>query len=452
MWKIKTVLYLFLFTSFGSVYGQKQSQPPNVIMILADDMGWADMSQDGSGIETPHLDRLAAEGTKLTNFYASAPICSPTRAALLTGRYPHSVGVPELVSNVQRENVPVLALDHKAVTIPEALKSKGYRSMIAGKWHLGHHPPNWPRTHGFDEFWGSLIGTPGFYAVRDAYHNEMPAKVEGYFTDRITDKAIGFIRQEKDRPFFLYVAYNAPHYPLEAPTDLVYKYRRLFRDRGLFAIYAAMIEQMDCGIGRILDQLDELGIADNTLVVFCSDNGPSAEITSYGLPGARISAGPLKEHKFSTHEGGIRVPFLARWPGKIPAGKVGHQPAITMDLMPTFLQACGVAPPAGYEMHGVSILPMLTGRPFERKEPLHWETQHNMAVRKGDWKLVHQFWMEKPYLYNLAKDIGEQNDLANERPDIVAELMAAHKDWLARCYPAPVPHQKKKSGYNFPEE
>ncbi len=452
MWKNKTVLCFLLFASVGSAPGQNRSQLPNIVMILADDMGWADISKEGSGIDTPHLDRLAAGGMKLTNFYASAPICSPTRAALLTGRYPHSVGVPELVSNIQRENVPVLALDHKAVTIPEALKPHGYRSMIAGKWHLGHHQPNWPRTHGFDEFWGSLIGTPGFYNVKETYHNETPAKVEGYFTDQITDKAVGFIRQEKDRPFFLYVAYNAPHYPLEAPASLVYKYRRRFRDRGLFAIYAAMVEQMDNGIGRILDQLDELGLSDNTLVVFCADNGPSAEITSYGLPGARISAGPLKEHKFSTHEGGIRVPFLARWPGKIPAGKVRHESAITMDLMPTFLQACNITPSAGHEMHGISILPLLMDRPFERTGSLHWETQHNMAVRKGNWKLVHQFWMDRPYLYNLADDIGEQHDVAEKHPDIVAELQAAHKEWLLRCYPNHVPHQTKKSGYNFPAE
>ena len=447
------MLLLFLFTaaSVGAVAQPTVSgDPPNVIVILADDMGWGDMSYTGSEIDTPNLDRLAEEGMRLTSFYAAAPMCSPTRAALLTGRYPHSVGVPELASPASRGAVPVLALDHEAVTLPEVLGPHGYTSMLAGKWHLGFAPENWPRTHGFDVFWGSLLGTPGFYDVLETYHNETPIEVDGYFTDRITDEAVAYIRSSHDGPFFLYLAYNAPHYPLEAPAELVYEYRRRFPGAGLFAIYAAMVEQMDVGIGRVLEALETLGLEDNTLVVFTSDNGPSAEIKSYGLDGAMRSAGPLRGHKFSTHEGGIRVPFVARWPGRIPANTVREETATTMDLMPTILAAAGVPPPS-QELHGISLLPLLEGGALTRQEPLHWENQHNMGVRQGHWKLVHQYWTEAPALYRIDRDLIEQHDLAGKHPEVVSRLQKAHHAWRAQYYPDPIPRRERKSGYHFPE-
>lgn len=427
------------------------ARPPNVVMILADDMGWADLGHDGSKIDTPNLDRLAKEGVKLTRFYSSAPMCSPTRAALLTGRYPHSVGMPELASPTARGSVPVLALSQEAVTIPEALGPAGYRSVLVGKWHLGHDRSAWPRTHGFHEFWGSLIGTPMFWQVKETYHNETPIDVRGHYTDRLTEKAIEYLKAAKaaDQPLFLYLAYNAPHYPLEAPADLVTKYRRRFPKEGLFAVYAAMIEQLDTGIGRVLATLEELGVARDTLVVFTSDNGPSAEISSYGPEGAGISNGPLREYKFSTHEGGIRVPFIARWPGRIPAGLVRHEPAITMDLMPTFLEAAGVT--SRPEVHGRSLMSLLTGGSFARSEPLHWENQHNAAVLHGEWKLVHQFWAKGPFLYRIDEDIGERRNLAAQFPAKVDEMLALHEKWKTRHYPNPVPRAAKLSTYIFPE-
>jgi arylsulfatase A-like enzyme len=420
-------------------------------MILADDLGWADAGQDSSRIDTPNIRRLREQGIRLTSFYSSASLCSPARAALLTGRYPHSVGVPDLASPLPRNNVPVLSLNHDAITLPEVLKKTNYRSMLAGKWHLGYDQKSWPRTHGFDEFWGSLIGTPGYYDARQTYHNETPIKADGYLTDRITEKAIEFIRRQNN-PFFLYVAYNAPHYPLEAPAALVYKYRTLFPEDGLFAIYAAMVERMDEGIGRILNTLDSLQLTGNTLVVFASDNGPSAEPRSYGLSGARLSAGPLRDHKFSTHEGGIRVPFIARWPGRIPAGSGSDEPAIMMDLMPTFLDACGIRPERGHQMHGRSILPQLKGIPSKTERVFYWEDQYNLAVRKGNWKLVQRFFEERPHLYNLATDIGEMTDLAGKRPDIVSELTGLHAAWKKQYYPNPIPHTVQRSDYIFPRK
>ena len=438
---------MFLLTD---AWGQQPEKVVNVIVILADDLGWADVGMDSVRIETPNLDRLAREGVKLTAFYSSATMCSPARAALLTGRYPHSVGMPDLASPVPRTNVPVLSLDHDAITVPEALKDHGYRSMLAGKWHLGHHSPNWPRTHGFDQFEGSLIGTPGYYDVKETYRNETPVKVEKYFTDYITDKAVDFIVQQKSNPFFLYLAYNAPHYPLEAPANLVYKYRMRYLQDGLYAIYAAMVERMDHGIGSVMKALDSLGISDNTLIIFTADNGPSAEPRTYGLSGARISTGPLRDHKYSTHEGGIRVPFIARWPGKIPAGTLQHEPAIMMDIMPTVLDACGVRLAKDYQLHGVSILPLLQNKLFGKERTLHWEDQYNFAVRQGQWKLVRRFFESQPHLYNINADMGEYVDLADKYPKIVSDLLDEHHRWRSKIYPQRIPPVEKRSYYIFP--
>ena len=448
--KNRGYIFCALMCLLIEVCGQQPEKRLNVIVILADDLGWADVGADSPRIATPHLDRLAKEGVKLTAFYSSATMCSPARAALLTGRYPHSVGMPDLASPVPRNNVPVLSLDHEAITVPEALKDHGYKSMLAGKWHLGHHSRNWPRTHGFDEFRGSLIGTPGFYDVKEAYINETPVKVEKYFTDHISDEAVDFIVQQKTNPFFLYLAYNAPHYPLEAPAELVYKYRMRYPQDGLYAIYAAMVERMDQGIGRVMDALDSLGISDNTLIMFTSDNGPSAEPRTYGLPGARISAGPLRDHKYSTHEGGIRVPFIARWPGKIPAGIVRNEPAIMMDIMPTLLEACGIRFAKRGDFHGTSILPMLQNKPFKQERALHWEDQYNFAVRLGDWKVVRRFFDAQPRLYKIAADAGEDRDLAAAHPKILSGLLAEHDRWRKEIYPQRIPSVEKRSLYIFP--
>jgi arylsulfatase A-like enzyme len=427
----------------------EQAPAQNVIVILADDMGWADLGPE-SGIDTPHLDRLADEGVTLSQFYASAPICSPTRAALLTGRYPHSVGMPQLAAPQAQYGVPKLSLDHSAVTIPEALKPHGYVSILIGKWHLGFDPEAWPRTHGFDEFWGTLAGASSYYDVKGSYHNETPIQIPGYYTDAITDKAIDYLKtREADQRFFMYLSYTAPHYPLEAPAELVYKYRTKY-EHGLFAIYAAMVEQLDTGIGRVLATLDELGTSDNTLVIFMSDNGPSAEYKSYGPSGADISNGPLREWKFSTYEGGTRVPFIARWPERIPAGQRYDGVGVTMDVLPTILEAAELAVPADMEIDGQSLMSLLTGQDFSRDAAIHWETQHNMAVMRGDWKLVHQFWTQ-PTLYNLKSDLAETHDLSRQHPELVSELTELHTAWKAKHYPDTVARQTTRSDYHFPD-
>lgn len=452
-WRV-SVAFVLLALAFASPASAVPSQEPrpNFLVILADDLGWADLGQDGSRIDTPHLDRLAREGVKLTNFRASAPMCSPTRAALLTGRYPHSVGMPELASPQARGDVPSLALDHSAITMPQALKAGGYRSALIGKWHLGFGPANAPRTYGFDEFWGSLIGTPMYWQPQETFHNETPIPVTGYFTDALADRAVQWLRTEvrPDRPFLLYLAFNAPHYPLEAPAELVYKYRRRFPDRGLFAIYAAMIEQMDAGIGRVLSAIDDLKAFERTFVVFTSDNGPSAEPKHYGPEGADFSNGPLRGFKFGVHEGGLRVPFIARWPGRLPAGAVRDGAGVTMDILPTLMEAAGIQPAPGHKIDGISLLPLLRGEPFKRPESLHWENQQNAAVLDGDWKLVLRYWLPRPLLYRLADDVGEQNDLAAMYPDRVAAMLVLHERWKADHYPNPLPRHTKRSSYFFP--
>lgn len=442
-------LFLLFFPFLARTQQGHKKASPNVIVILADDLGWGDIARKNQRIETPNLDRLATEGIRLTNFHASSSLCSPTRAALMTGRYPHSVGVPDLASPDVRGNVPVFGLNHNAVTIPEALKPLGYKSMLAGKWHIGFYKENWPRKHGFDEFWGSLIGTPGFWNVKESYHNEDTVKVDKYFTDWITDKSLDFIQQQKHKPFFLYLAYNAPHYPLEAPEKLIAKYKEKFPEDGLYANYAAMVEQMDYNIGRVLAELDRLDIAKNTLIIFTSDNGPSAEPASYGLPGAKISRGPYKGHKFSMYEGGLKVPFIARWPGKIPKGTIRDELAITMDLLPTVLQAVG-SRNVPKEVDGKSIVSLLMNQPYERKQTLHWENIYNMAVQKGEWKLIDQFWEETPHLYNIVNDPLEQYDLAKENPAIVKELLNDHENWVKTKYPNPIPRMKKRPVNRIP--
>jgi arylsulfatase A-like enzyme len=449
--KISTILLSIVFC-LSSAWAQ-QGKKPNFILILADDMGWVDLGADGSRIETSNLDKMAREGMKFTHFYAQAALCSPTRAALLSGRYQHTVGVPELCNPDIRSRLPKLHLDLDAIVIPEALKPQGYQSMLAGKWHLGYEPEYWPRQHGFDKFWGSLIGTPNYWNPLATYDNETPIKVDGYYTDKITENAIEFIRDNKNNPFFLFLSYNAPHYPLEAPEELIRKYEEVF-DYDKFAIYAAMVESMDTGIGEVFEALRELSLDDNTFVFFTADNGPSAEARDgkgYGLKGSKISAGPLREHKFSTHEGGIRVPAIAWWPGQIPAGSITGAVASTMDIYPTYMDILKADP--GTELHGISILQTLQGKRQKIRRALHWEDAVMWAVQEGKWKLVGRFWEPQPALYDLSRDIGEQHDLSAKHPKVFRRMIGMHKEWQAKYYPNPYPrHTERQPPYQFPQE
>jgi len=319
-----------------------QSRPPNIVLIFADDLGYGDLGCYGSKIRTPNLDRMAAEGIKFTHFYSANPVCSPSRAALLTGRYPTRVGVPRVLFPNDTTGLPA-----SETTIAAMLKAKGYKTMCIGKWHLGHLPEFLPTARGFDEYYG--IPYSNDMNPRPLLHNlevlEQPAKLET-LTSRYTEQAVKFIERSKDSPFFLYMPHTYPHIPLAASEK--------FRGRSPQGIYGDVLEELDWSVGQILETLKKHGLDNNTLVIFTSDNGPWYQ----GSPGF------LRGRKGMTFEGGVRVPFIARFPGRIPKGKVCTGIASTMDLLPTIASLCN-APLPSNPLDGINIWPLLTGREGE---------------------------------------------------------------------------------------
>jgi len=415
---------------------------PNIVFILADDFGYGDLGCMGcKDIATPNIDRLAAEGVKFTDFYANAPVCTPTRAGFITGRWQQRCGIEfafgyqvEQFRRVKGEWVPEpdihgLGLPLGETTIAQRLKSANYATGAFGKWHLGYKDEYNPTKRGFDEYFGELLGHAdyykhtyydGTYALRDGME---PVKRDGYLTDLINERAVKFIRDHKSAPFFLYIPHLAVHSPFEAPdapdTPMVTKESML---KGSRAIYKAMVERIDLGVGKILAELDTLKLADNTLVVFSSDNG-----------GERFSRNaPLFHHKATVWEGGIRVPCLMRWPGKMPKGKVTSQMAITMDLHATFLAVAGVTTPAPKPLDGINLLPLIIGdaKPIERT--FYWRIDRSNrkqhAIRQGPWKHINDG-NSMDLLFNLDDDISERTDLGYQHPEILADLKAKLKTW-----------------------
>jgi arylsulfatase A-like enzyme len=404
------------------VAAEPASMKPNVVLILTDDMGYADLGCYGSpDIRTPHIDRLARQGVRLPQFYA-APVCTPSRAALMTGRWQQRVGLEWAIYPRQLEP----GLPTSEITLPRLLKNAGYRTDMVGKWHLGYHKEFGPNAHGFDSFYGLLSGNVDHYSHKentgdpDWYQDTKPLDEKGYSTDLLTARAVQLIEKNSKSPFFLYVAYNAVHWPFQAPgkPDDV-------RDRstwygGTRKDYAAMVERVDDGVGKILAALDKTGVADNTLVIFTNDNG-----------GERLSDnGPLFHHKATLWEGGIRVPCILRWPGHLPAGKVSEQPAISMDLTATLVAACGATLPAGRTLDGIDLLPSLTG---DRIVPrtFFWRIERadrkQRAVRQGNWKYVRDSGIE--LLFDLAADPGERKTLAYHHPEVVQNLRQKLAAW-----------------------
>ncbi len=478
----------------------KTAKRPNIVLIMADDLGFSDVGSYGGEIPTPHLDRLAEEGLRFTQFYNAAR-CSPTRASLLTGRTPHAVGVGHLNS----PGVYPGDLDRETPTVAELLREAGYSTYMAGKWHVTPWPGpghNHPRRRGFDRFYGILASIRSYYNPPSLMRDDEPLPPpdgDYHFTDAITHAAVEFVEEhDPSRPFFLYVAHAAPHWPLHArEADVsrhIERYRagwdavraarhRRLSDLGLLAprdervepwesaepgewlarrmaVYAAMVEQMDRGVGRVLDTLERRGMAENTLVVFLSDNGGCAEeigpegranhfplmtrddrpirlgngtdippgpedtYASYGLEWANVSNTPFRLFKSFVHEGGIASPFIARWPGVIPPGQTTEQVGHVVDLLPSFLAAAG-APPRSLEGRD-----LFHGDPDEPRT-LFWEHEGNRAVRQGDWKLVavHGGPWE---LFDLAKDRTELSNLATDQPDRVEALSSLYDAWAAR--------------------
>ncbi len=425
------VAALALLCQSPAVSVEAQPGPPNIVLIMSDDLGYGDLTSYGApDLQTPNIDSLGRDGIRLTDFYANGVLCSPTRAGLLTGRYQHRYGIESaLGSGPLAEGLIVTGN-----SLPQLLKNAGYATGLVGKWHLGVIEAHSPASHGFDYFFGFRGGFIDFYQHNrgpddpDLWENDTRIEREGYMTDLISEETVNFIERNTDRPFFVDVAYNAPHWPYQ-PPDMPSVARNNAGhlqphsgDTSTRADYVAMVERVDQGVGDILDALDRLGLVENTLVIFTSDNG--------GEWLARND--PLFHRKWTVWEGGIRVPTLARWPARIPAGRVSAQVGITMDLTATMLVAAGATVPADADLEGIDLMPIWTGEEPEVERTLFWRTnvgnQVQRAVRSGDWKLLVDG--NATFVFNLRLDPGERNDIANKRQDIAARLRPLHDGWL----------------------
>ncbi|MBS1815067.1 MAG: arylsulfatase [Acidobacteria bacterium] len=527
--------------------GKSGADKPNIVLILADDMGFSDIGCFGSEIATPNIDKLAAGGMRINQFYNN-PRCCPSRASILTGLYPHQAGFGMMADDYGRYPWPQYAgdLSPKCVTIAEALKPAGYKCAIAGKWHqtsqtqdLGKH--NWPLQRGFDRFWGTIAGASSYYnpatLVSDNEHISPPADPNFYYADAIADHAAGFVKEfaAEKSPFFVYCAFTTPHWPMQVPEADVQKYAKRYAEgwdklrverhrkqiaEGIveakwpltprdprvpawenasykdwemrrMAVYAAMIERMDAGIGRLVKSIEDAGVAENTLIIFMADNGGNAEemgdpgpnaprpiyipartkdgtrevirgnkpevmpgpedtYQSVGIPWGNCTNTPFRLYKHYAHEGGISSPFVAYWPKKIkptkrPLSSVGHE----TDLMPTFLEMAGATYPKSTkagpipDLAGQSLMPLFLGKPRTRKT-IFWEHEGNKAVRDGKWKLVSRF-PDAWELYDMETDRTEMHDLAAAQPARVKTMAAMYDNWAKEIgvQPWPMPQTPK---------
>jgi arylsulfatase A len=402
---------------------------PNIVLIIMDDVGYGDYGSYGApDIRTPNIDRLAREGVKFTDFYA-APTCTPTRAALITGRYQQRVA---LEAPLPSPPAGGRGLPATGRSLPQLLKNSGYATGLVGKWHLGYRTEYQPNAHGFDYFFGFLSGLIDYYqhtdqtGSHDLYENGKPVHVDGYSTDLITERSVTFIEQHAQRPFFLEVAYNAAHWPFQVPDkpsvapDNARFVQPHEENTSTRRDYAAMLERADQGVGRIVETLQKLGLTRNTLVVFTNDNG-----------GEWLSRNaPLYHRKDTLWEGGIRVPLIMKWPDRIPARRTESQVGITMDLSATVLAAAGAPVPPEARLEGINLLPIVEGRAPRVERTLFFRitgSRQQRAVRQGDWKLLLD--AGDVLLFNLRDDIGERNDLAKERPEIARRLRPLITEW-----------------------
>ena len=425
----------------GLLFGlQAFGAKPNVLVIMVDDLGYGDLTSYGSkDIKSPHIDKLFSEGMRLNNFYANCPVCSPTRAALLTGRYQELVGVPGVIRTHPKNNWGWM--DPKATTLAQKFKAGGYHTGMVGKWHLGLESPNIPNDRGFEFFHGFLGDMMDDY-YKHQRHGEDYMRLnrkkifpKGHATDLFSDWASDYLksRADKKQPFFFYLAYNAPHTPIQPPRD--WEEKVLKREKGIDpkrAKLVALIEHMDHGIGQVLDTLKETGQEKNTIVVFTSDNGGQLNV------GANND--PWRDGKQSMYEGGLRVAFCAKWPGRIEAGSRSDHIALTMDIYPTVLEAAGIKPNAGIE--GRTFLRTLHGKGqpqykrdlfFTRREGGNrYQGKTIDAVIRGEWKLLQNSPFEPLELYNLKRDPKEENNMARKAPKIFNELSTALRAQLQR--------------------
>ncbi len=421
-----------LLVLLGATLRTAAAAQPNLIVFYADDLGWGELGCQGNPqIPTPHIDAIARAGVRFTNGYVAATYCSPSRAGLLTGRYPTRFGHEfNSVANVK-------GLDAKEVTLADRLRSLGYATVCVGKWHLGSQPENRPTRRGFDEFYGTLQNTPFFQPtnfVDSRLGDDVRAVTDPafYTTDAYAARAVDWLERSRGKPWFLYLAFNAQHAPLQAPKAYLDRFAGIADEKR--RIFAAMLAAMDDAVGRVMAKVRALGQEENTLVFFIADNGgPTQSTTSQN--------GPLRGYKMTTFEGGPRVPFIAQWKGRLPAGRTYDFPVLNLDVLPTIVTAAGGRLDGGAKLDGVDLLPYLTGKKSERPhQTLYWRYGPQWAVRHGDHKLVvSRGGSGQPELYDLARDIGESKDLAPTMPEKVKELQALYERWNAEQAPASVP-------------
>ena len=510
--KVTTLLGTLGLTSVALAAGAQQKQQksqarqqearPNFIVILVDDMGYSDLGCFGSEISTPNLDKIASQGMRFEQFYSNPRSC-PTRASLMTGMYPTNAGVGAMSMDMKiPEYQGYLRTD--CVTMGEAMRSNGYSTFLSGKWHLGSKKGQWPYDRGFDRSYVFLEGATDYFSPGDMAVDNQSINItdpDFYLTNAISDNAVKFIRERDDKPFFMYVAFNAPHWPLQAPKADYEKYLDVYaagwdvirqkryekqlaigaippdtklseRNENVpawntlkeperkdwafrMALYAAMVDIMDRGVGRIVEQLGRDGILDNTVIMFMSDNGACStegrntrkiegakpgekgSAVGYNPPWANVSATPFRYFKKDTFEGGIHVPFIVRYPKMVPAGTNNYVPAHVIDVLPTIIDLCGGTAPDTYSgrkvnpMNGVSMRSVMGGGTAPIHDKLCWEHYGNCAIRKGDWKLVHKDSFKKDVweLYNIKQDPTELNNLAAGNPKLVEELLADYNQW-----------------------
>jgi arylsulfatase A-like enzyme len=428
---------------------------PNVVLIVADDLGWTDLGCYGSDFyQSPHLDRLARDGMRFTANYSACTVCSPTRAALLTGKYPARLHITDWIPGLPPQNPKLLVADFtkhlplEETTVAEVLREAGYATASIGKWHLGG-PPYYPEQHGFDV---NIAGTdqpqprPGYFAPYSIETLEQGPQGE-YITDRLGEEAVRFIRGHVDQPFFLYLPHFAVHTPIQAKKQLIERHRARIHPslQHTNAKYAAMIDSMDQTVGLVRQTLDELGIAERTIIVFTSDNGGRIPTTSNA---------PLRAGKGSCYEGGVRVPLIVYWPDETPRGSECTEPVISMDLYPTILAMTGVSRAGCSTVDGLSLVPLLRQNGSLPERSLFWHYPHYQhyqqegttpygAIRRGDYRLVEFYDDHRTELYNLRDDVGERNNRADSSPELAKSLRDELHAWLRSVdaqMPTPNPH------------
>lgn len=414
---------------------RRNDQRPNIVLIITDDVGYGDFGSYGApDVKTPHIDSIAHDGVRLTDFYANGATCTPTRAGLISGRYQQRFAL-EAPLGFRGETDHERGLSATGWSLPQLLKNSGYATALIGKWHLGWKSEFSPTTHGFGYFFGFKSGFIDYYQhtagsdsplKADLFENDAPVEVPGYMTDLITERSVRFIEQHAHQPFFIDVAYNAAHWPYQRP-DQPSTARDNARHLGPFddptntrADYVAMLERADEGVGQILAALEKAGLRQNTIVIFTNDNG-----------GEWLSRNaPLFQHKGTVWEGGIRVPAMIRWPDRIQAGRVSGQVGLTMDLTSTILAATGTAVPPQARLDGIDLLSVLQGKAPEIERTVFWRVtgpRPQQAVRSGDWKLLLDG--GRPMLFNLRTDIAERTNLIGQHSDIARRLRSLFEAW-----------------------